>query len=100
MTLGYCSGRRHELKTWPEYFEAVIDGRKTAEIRHNDRGFRVGDVLWLREWEPGSNGRYTGREASAVITHVVDGLPGMAGYAMLSMGRVTGWWAEPSKEHA
>ena len=33
----------HELKCWPEYFEAVISGAKTFEVRKNDRDFAVRD---------------------------------------------------------
>jgi ribosomal protein L37E len=41
----------HSLKTWPEYFEAQRAGRKTFELRRNDRNFQVGDLLVLREWD-------------------------------------------------
>jgi len=41
----------HHLKTLPEYFQAVIDGRKPMEIRYNDRGFKPGDSVILEELE-------------------------------------------------
>ena len=37
-----------ELKILPEYFEAVKSGKKTFELRKNDRDFCVGDILILR----------------------------------------------------
>jgi len=40
----------HNLKTWPAFFDAVRDGRKTFEVRKNDRGFQTGDVLVLQKW--------------------------------------------------
>jgi hypothetical protein len=83
--------QRYELKTWPEYFRPVVEGTKTAELRKDDRGFAVGGTLWMREWSP-EDGRYTGREACAVITHIVRDTEHLApGYAMLSFGRVTVW---------
>jgi hypothetical protein len=77
--------RVHELKTWPEPFAAVLDGRKTYEIRVNDRDYRVGDVLRLREWDPtrvpckavGCTTThvvgYTGRERRRVVTYMTPG---------------------------
>lgn len=62
----------HELKTWPEPFQAVSDGRKRYEIRRDDRGFRVGDVLFLREWDP-NTGDYTGREVARHVEYVTPG---------------------------
>lgn len=38
----------HILKLNDRYFDAVKNGIKTFEIRYNDRGFRVGDMLLLR----------------------------------------------------
>ena len=41
----------HVLKITPAYFQAVQEGRKTFEIRHNDRGFQAGDTVTLKEWD-------------------------------------------------
>ena len=40
----------HHLKTRPEYFQAVIDGRKPFEVRKNDRNFKEGDRVILEEF--------------------------------------------------
>jgi hypothetical protein len=62
-------GADHELKTWPLYFAAVIDGRKRFEYRAcTDRDFAVGQLLLLREWER-SNQEYTGREMRVRVTY-------------------------------
>jgi hypothetical protein len=60
--------RQHELKTWPEFFEPVFTGRKAFELRKNDRDFREGDELWLREWQPMQG--YTGRECWRLVTYL------------------------------
>jgi hypothetical protein len=61
----------HDLKTWPEPFQAILDGTKTYEIRTTgDRTFAVGDVLRLREWLPFGDQRYTGRETTRVVSYI------------------------------
>ena len=80
----------HELKTWPEYFEAVWDGRKAFEIRKNDRNFQVGDWLILREWGPITD--YSGREIYAEVTYVLPGgkfgiEPGLCVLSIIVKGR-------------
>lgn len=67
----------HELKILPPYFEAVIDGRKTFEIRKDDRGFQAGDTVTLREYDPAKvqigtpkEWGYTRREYKAKIGYV------------------------------
>lgn len=75
----------HELKCWPEFFQAIIDGRKPFELRRADRGYAVGHTLWLREWEPGSR-EYTGRELRRKITYMVTGVFGLEpGYSALGL---------------
>lgn len=61
----------HALKTEPQFFEAVIDGSKTFEIRKNDRDFRVGDCLALNELDDTREG-YTGRSALLEITYILN----------------------------
>jgi hypothetical protein len=60
----------HELKTWPEYFRACRSGDKTFELRLNDRGFKVEDVLVLREFDPCRN--CTGKGRAMVTSYVTD----------------------------
>jgi hypothetical protein len=43
---------KHELKTWPTGFQAILLGKKTHEVRPADRDFKVGDYLLLKEWKP------------------------------------------------
>lgn len=59
---------QHDLKCWPNPFQAVWDGRKLYEIRKADRPFRVGDSLLLREWYPDLG--YSGREIRAAVTYM------------------------------
>lgn len=67
----------HDLKCWPESFAAVLDGRKTVEIRLNDRDYQAGDRLILREYIPSeanaSAGPFTGRACAVEVTHVLAG---------------------------
>lgn len=89
--------REHILKTWPNAFDAVKDGRKCFEWRKDDRGFEVGDVLVLREWDPhggtyGFSGDYVWRldggynELRARVTYVLRGAFGVpADYCVMSI---------------
>lgn len=79
----------HELKTWIVPFTAMWNGKKTFEFRVDDRNFREGDTLRLRETLP--DGReYTGRELSRVVTYVLRGgmfgLP--IGYVIMAVAAI------------
>ena len=80
----------HELKCWPGYFEDVLIGAKTFEVRRNDRGFRKGDQLRLRECG-GQNIGYTGRETTRLVTYVIPGGEfGIArGYVVMGLASAT-----------
>lgn len=64
----------HELKILECYFEAVVNGTKTFEIRKNsDRGFQKGDVIKLVELESSRLGLIpTGASVEAIITYVTN----------------------------
>jgi hypothetical protein len=61
---------RHELKTWPEFFQAIYSGSKTFEIRENDREFAYGDTLLLKEYDP-KRDYFTGREVEVDVKYVL-----------------------------
>lgn len=42
----------HQLKIDSKYFEDVVSGKKTFEVRNNDRNFYVGDFIALNELTP------------------------------------------------
>ena len=47
-------------KTWPELFQRMVDGKKTADVRLADFWIKEGDTLILEEYDPKANA-YTGR---------------------------------------
>ena len=61
---GDCSffeepGATHILKCLPLYFNEVKEHRKRFELRKDDRDYKVGDKIILKEWD---GEEYTGRE--------------------------------------
>jgi hypothetical protein len=75
------AGSVHVLKCWPEYFEAIRDGRKTFEWRKNDRAFSVEDSLELREWDQVER-VYSGRRLLARVSYV---LSVRGGYVVMAL---------------
>ena len=76
---------QHELKILPEYFTAIMFGKKNFEIRKNDRDFKVGDVLKLMEY---AGGKYTGSFIRREIVYIYhgDGNYGLEkGYCVLGL---------------
>lgn len=79
----------HELKVWPEFFQALWRSHKTFEIRKNDRGYKVGDTLHLREC---FDGKYSGRSILRTVTYVLENADsfGLApGYCVLGLDHST-----------
>ena len=62
----------HELKILPQYFMEVAQGKKPFELRRDDRDYKVGDTLKLKEW----NGKeFTGSYATRLITYILKDCP-------------------------
>lgn len=81
---------RHELKTWPEPFQAILEGKKKFEYRLNDRDYQVGDELILKEFRPNEKNpnasRYTGRVLRAVVTYILKDAFGVPnGFVVMSL---------------
>jgi len=73
---------KHHLKILPEYFRQVAIGNKTFELRKNDRDFKVGDIIFLEEWD----NEYTGRVLELEITYILSNFKGLEeGYVILSV---------------
>jgi len=76
----------HKLKIWPASFVAIMDGRKTFEVRKDDRIFNEGDWLELQEYEPELRA-YTGRTTTRAVIYILRG-PAFgieAGYVVMSI---------------
>jgi len=71
--------KTHILKCWHQYFEQIIRGEKTFETRYDDRDYKKGDLLVLREYNA-LDGTYSGRE-----THM------RVGYIWRDFGMLPGW---------
>lgn len=74
----------HQLKIEPGHFRDVQLGLKRAEVRRDDRGFRVGDHVVLREYH--DHFGYIGGVITARISHILTGGYGLQpGFVVLSL---------------
>jgi len=60
---------RHTKKVCPKYFQKILDGKKTYELRLADWECNEGEILVLQEWDPETK-KYTGREIEKEVTYV------------------------------
>ncbi len=67
---------RIEKKVWPQYFEKVLQGDKTFELRLADWDCQKGDLLVLKEWDPDEK-KYTGRVIEKKVGYVAKIKPQM-----------------------
>ncbi len=71
-----------DLKITPDFYEEVIKGNKRAELRVNDRNYKVGKVYNLAEYDGND---FTGRKIQIRITHILEMYKGLtSNYCMFS----------------
>jgi len=84
--------KHHDLKTEQPFFDLVKSGVKPFEIRNDDRAFRIGDTVTLKEC---NNGIVTGHEHGPLeIDFILDS--GLAENFGLKVGHVIFTWRDPS----
>lgn len=57
-------------KTWPEYFEKVLEGKKKFDLRLADFDINEGDILILEEYIPETK-KYTGRSIKKTAGKII-----------------------------
>ena len=67
----------HDIKAWPATYASLADGSRTFDIRRNDRDYKPGDKLRIREFDPAKQ-LYTGHELRRRIAYVFG--PGLVDY--------------------
>ena len=76
----------HNLKILKPYYEAVVAGNKTFELRKDDRPYRTGDTLVLNEI--GAGNEPTGRVIKKKVGCILRDCPEYGlfrGYCILSL---------------
>ena len=66
------SGRTHILKCHAPYFDDIASLKKMFEVRYDDRDYRVGDDLVLREYAP-ATAQYSGQTVRRRVRYVMKG---------------------------
>ena len=91
---GDTEHKQHEIKIVASYYEDVISGKKSFELRKNDRGYKQGDSLKMLEFK---DGKHTGRTIDADIIYMLEDYTGLTeGYCILGI-RVTDYTGKVSE---
>jgi len=57
-------------KTWPEYFQKILNGKKKFDLRLADFDAKEGDILVLEEYDPKTK-KDTGRMIKKKISSII-----------------------------
>jgi len=61
--------KTHDLKVQTQFWADLWEFRTTAQLRQDDRQYRVGDILDLREYNPSFG--FTGMNCKRRVTHIL-----------------------------
>lgn len=64
--------KSHGLAITPQYLTDILENNKRFELRRDDRGYEVGDLVLLKEFK---DGYFTGRYLSAEIVYILRHCP-------------------------
>lgn len=79
----------HEIKCWLPHFEGVRKGEKPFEIRINDRNYKKGDYLILKEYDQNKK-ELTGREVIRKVRYILDLHDGLyLGFVIMGLSNET-----------
>lgn len=72
----------HHIKLGASFFEDVCSGKKSFELRKNDRGYKTGDILEMLEF---ADGKHTGRTVRVLVTYMLEDFTGLEdGYCIMA----------------
>lgn len=77
----------HDIKIATSYYEDIVSGKKSFELRKNDRGYKEGDSIKMLEFD---DGKHTGRTIDADIIYLLEEYTGLQeGYCILGIAVTT-----------
>jgi len=81
--------RVHELKIYAKYWDDIYSGRKTFEIRKNDRDYKEDDILVFRKYDPATDSTDKNWVLICRVTYITDlkdiGLDGYVGMSIIQL---------------
>jgi len=66
--------KRHEIKCINPYFTDVWNVHKNFEVRENDRNYKAGNFVLIKEFDK-NTACYTGRSVLVIITYILKNFP-------------------------
>lgn len=98
--------KEHIVKSETDYFSQLWRGQRAFEVRRNDRGYAVGDIIVFQEYDR-VNGAYSDREERRRISFILPAdtrLGLMPGYCVLGLTAVppglSDHWPTAETQHA